>query len=256
MAMNPKLLRPKASVAPFSPQAIAGLALWLDAADASSITLNGNGVSAWGDKSENGLSVIQPTALYQPQYTATIGGKPALLFGGAASPAFLGCEGGSFANETFFMVAARNNGSQEAYAALFAYRQSANTYLSSDADSEFVLNRGTVSDDALGFDPITSTPTLYTNGVNIPAGSVDGIATENSYSSSPFAVADAQSLLTIYSGTSIAGAKPFIIGADAYEPASRTYRATVGEILIYQNALSEAERQSVEAYLMSKWGIT
>ncbi|MFM6187855.1 MAG: hypothetical protein ACKPEQ_31335, partial [Dolichospermum sp.] len=55
-------------------------ALWLDAADASTITLNGSTVSQWNDKSGNGRNATQATASLQPAYNATgINGKPALV---------------------------------------------------------------------------------------------------------------------------------------------------------------------------------
>lgn len=52
MGMNPKLLRPRSTG--FNPKSISGLALWLDASDLSTITLNGSNVSEWRDKSGAG----------------------------------------------------------------------------------------------------------------------------------------------------------------------------------------------------------
>jgi len=43
-------------------------ALWLDAADTSTVTLNGSTVSQWADKSGNGRNVVQATAANQPIY--------------------------------------------------------------------------------------------------------------------------------------------------------------------------------------------
>ena len=63
----------------WTPAQIPGLALWLDAADASTITLNGSDVSQWNDKSGNAYHLTQPTAALQPRYEATgMNGKPAL----------------------------------------------------------------------------------------------------------------------------------------------------------------------------------
>jgi len=63
----------------------ASLALWLDADDASTITLNGSTVSQWADKSGNSRNFSQATASAQPTYSATVlGGKPALTFDGTA----------------------------------------------------------------------------------------------------------------------------------------------------------------------------
>ena len=56
-----------------------GLALWLDADDASTITLNGTDVAAWADKSGNGYDVSQGTAANQPAYvTNALNGKPVI----------------------------------------------------------------------------------------------------------------------------------------------------------------------------------
>lgn len=58
-------------------------ALWLDAADASTITLNGSTVSQWRDKSGNNRHVAQPTAAKQPTYTtAGQNGRNVLTFDG------------------------------------------------------------------------------------------------------------------------------------------------------------------------------
>lgn len=64
--------------AAFSPASIPNLALWLDAADASTITLDGsNNVSEWRDKSGNARHVSQSTALNRPSYvTGVLNGLP------------------------------------------------------------------------------------------------------------------------------------------------------------------------------------
>ncbi|MFM6201253.1 MAG: hypothetical protein ACKPE1_19315, partial [Dolichospermum sp.] len=59
-------------------------ALWLDAADSSTIILNGATVSQWRDKSGNGRHISQGTAANQPTYTANgLNGKPVLTFDGS-----------------------------------------------------------------------------------------------------------------------------------------------------------------------------
>lgn len=61
------------------------LALWLDAGDTSTITLNGLTVSQWQDKSGNGRHAVQATAANQPIYTTGLNGKPVLGFDGTNS---------------------------------------------------------------------------------------------------------------------------------------------------------------------------
>lgn len=68
----------------WTPSRLSGLALWLDAADASTITLNGSTVSQWNDKSGNNRNVTQATAANQPTYnSAQFNGKPTLRFDGS-----------------------------------------------------------------------------------------------------------------------------------------------------------------------------
>jgi hypothetical protein len=56
-------------------------ALWLDAADSSTITLNGSTVSQWSDKSGNARHATQPTAANQPAYSATgFNSRPGVVF--------------------------------------------------------------------------------------------------------------------------------------------------------------------------------
>jgi hypothetical protein len=66
----------------FSPLSIPNLGLWLDAADSSTITLDGsNNVEEWRDKSGNLRHATQASALLRPNYqAATINGLNAVTF--------------------------------------------------------------------------------------------------------------------------------------------------------------------------------
>jgi hypothetical protein len=58
-------------------------ALWLDAADATTITESGGAVSQWNDKSGNGLNVSQSDSAARPTLTAqSLNGKSVLSFDG------------------------------------------------------------------------------------------------------------------------------------------------------------------------------
>jgi hypothetical protein len=68
---------------PFSPADLSGLKLWLDAADTSTISLNGSGVSQWNDKSTNAKNFAQATAGAQPTSGVTTqNGKNVITFDG------------------------------------------------------------------------------------------------------------------------------------------------------------------------------
>ena len=80
-------IRRAVSAAPsgWTPAALgSALALWLDAEDAASITLNGSTVAQWNDKSGNNRHVSQATTANQPTYNLTgFNSKPALDWGTA-----------------------------------------------------------------------------------------------------------------------------------------------------------------------------
>jgi hypothetical protein len=53
------------------PSEIPGLQLWLDAADSSTLTLSGNNISQWRDKSGSNNNATQVNSLIQPTYSNT-----------------------------------------------------------------------------------------------------------------------------------------------------------------------------------------
>ena len=73
MPMNARLLRPTRT---FTPRSIAGLQVWLDPSDASTVTLNSATISAIADKSGNNRTFSNGTALSQPT-AATLNGRGA-----------------------------------------------------------------------------------------------------------------------------------------------------------------------------------
>jgi len=79
MPMSNRLLRPRATG--FNPKSIAGLKVWLDVANTSSLTFNGSTVSQVNDLSGNGFHATQGTANNQPTYQATgFNSRPTLSF--------------------------------------------------------------------------------------------------------------------------------------------------------------------------------
>lgn len=85
MAMNPRLLRPRASG--FNPRSVSGLEGWWDAADASSVTLDSGRVSTWADKSGKGRNATNSTSgSTQPDYIlAARNGRNVLRFAAASN---------------------------------------------------------------------------------------------------------------------------------------------------------------------------
>lgn len=84
----------------------ASLALWLDADDASTITLNGSTVSQWDDKSGNGRHVWQAVSSLQPTYVPnSLNGLPGLDWGTATNSRVLRRTGFTYSPVRLFGVA-------------------------------------------------------------------------------------------------------------------------------------------------------
>lgn len=82
--MNPALrdILEESTTAAFSPSSIAGLALWLDASDASTFTLDGSdNAEAWNDKSGTAKNMVQAATNSRPK-RLQVGGYWAAQFDG------------------------------------------------------------------------------------------------------------------------------------------------------------------------------
>jgi len=244
-AMSPRLLRPRASGG-FNPKSIAGLALWLDASDLSTIQV-ATGASEWRDKSGVGSKkFIQDNGNDQPATgTDTMNGLNVLRFDGSddfmtATDPFLTGTGNGLP-VSFFMVhrimAATNFGMLYTTAGGFEFRQNA-TSGAMQVNSNAVTTVHTFTGSSVGVDEIVTLifPSGATNNLFYQRG------TEQTLSGS------AQGKPSTAAGT------PHTIGRRTSGALPANVR--VAEIIAYQAQLSDAQRKAVEAYLGKKWGIT
>ncbi len=242
MAMNPKLLRPRASG--FSPKNIAGLALWLDGSDSKSITLNGSTVAQWNDLSGNGRHATQATAASQPTFTANArNGRSALTFSASQVMSVASFPVASYAAGIAVVQFGGNNqaafqrGGLNDVHSLFAESGSIklrNIGASNDATSAFTVGTFYV----VGFSLYSQ---FATNGTQTSDLRINGTAAPQSsytFSSSP----------SSDKGLTIGGLT------------STVYRlnGVLCELVYYQgtSALSSSSIKALEAYAGKKWGIT
>lgn len=96
-----------AAPALWTPAALgSALALWLDADDAATVTLNGSTVSQWRDKSGNSRHVSQASASLQPTYIASsLNGRAGLDWGPATNSKVLSRSGFTYSPVRLFGVA-------------------------------------------------------------------------------------------------------------------------------------------------------
>jgi hypothetical protein len=227
-----------------------GMALWLDAADASTITLNGSTVSQWNDKSGNARHVSQGTAANQPTSTTSgLNGRNALSFAGsrwlgntASSLTGTGTYTGPF--NVFYAGAPGANGGTvltERSSTLVGVSQWTNLsgtyFLSSDGANNSSNNQLT-----------SATFARFSSAGGVVAHQHVPAARDNVWLNG--------TAETVTAGTAgnISGGTGFRIGTREFTGVG--WDGSVGEIVVSTTALSTTDRQRLEGYLAHKWGTT
>jgi hypothetical protein len=237
--MSPRLLRPLDTG--FNPRKIAGLQLWLDAADASTITID-TGVSEWRDKSATGSVWAQATSGEQPATgTATMNGRNVLLFDGSDDGLSATTPLATTGDLTMFFVqrnlALRSFGmtyTSGTNTNHFNVRQNAST-----GKLQIIANNGQVVD-------------ADTTGSRLEANDIVSLVIPASGNNSTFVNGASWT-----PGVGIAS-KPVLTSTHYIGRRSDGFYANlhVAEIIAYTRALSVTERRRIERYLAAKWGIT
>ena len=250
MPMSPRLLRPRAAGG-FNPKTIAGLRVWLDAADASSVTLNAGNVSEWRDKSGGGFNLSQGSAALQPSYSVWRNGRNGLGFNAAnVISTFSNASLSQTALSVF--VAAEQTGADSAQG-LLSFPPTGGTGSDWNNANALTMETGTASN-LLEYRRGGSALLLSGSGV-LPAGVVGWIAEPTQYS----AFFNGSLVGSAANGTAGSLTYGMVVGS-RYESntisTGKYFRGNVGEVLVFSRTLTTAERQQVERYLGQKWGIS
>jgi len=231
-----------------TPTSIGGLALWLDAADASTLTLSGSNITSWNDKSGNGNNA---TATGTPTYnTAGLNTRPATAFNGSCyfqgnvsiTGQTLTCFAvGSFVNsgggdQRFVSLAATGQADWNSASRVAAiFNQGSTTSIASYRNQPATFPRHSHS---YGTPFIACSVYDGTNGY-IYVNGLPGNVQASYASAGTFAI----SKYCIGEQVSVTGE---IIRNGGF----------VSEVLTYTTALTTVQRQQVEGYLSKKWGVS
>ena len=222
----------------FIPTSITGCALWLDAADSSTIT-GTSPVTQWRDKSVNNYSM---TYTGSPTYRTT------------AALNNLGCV-------TFNGTTSFNSGTDTMYWSGFSISQPFTVFvvctkrLSSNANFSFVLEPSTSSGSVILYGGLELK--MYAGSADQYTNPILTFVANSTYIYS--AVFNGASSLLAYAGNATSSLNPgtaswpgLYLGRDW----GGTYDSgDYGEIIFYSGALSTNQRQQVEGYLAQKWGL-
>jgi hypothetical protein len=247
----------------FRPNDIPGCQLWLDAADSSTITLSGTKVTQWNDKSGNGYNFTQATSGNQPTYSvASQNTQNAITFTAANSTYLVGTASTNFIGTnslSMYGVFKTNNstsGSSVFAKSIYGGGSGRILYGYRDPGTPGMIdfaNSGGITHDV---------PDTYTPGAWRVVGFVSNRSgwTNITYQNG---VVTATKTITADTTTNLTNAFPMLVGAynnssgGANPPqADRYLDGAVGELLIFNTALTTSQRQQIEGYLAHKWGLT
>lgn len=241
----------------------APLALWLDAEDTASITLNGSTVSQWNDKSGRNNHVSNATAVTQPAYLSTGWlGKPTVSFTLAAGEFLFGAALNNFASNNDYFIGAVFEFFQtiNSYEMIAGWRATANA--AGFANGTPILQAIGTSTTAFGVhntDVATTTVNVSattrlgkriatvgrTGGTDGNGGSVTVTATGNSQPTYDTTASQTWASAAV-SNFQIGGRQQAATGyGDKY----------ISEIVCCSANLTLADRQRLEGYLAWKWGL-
>lgn len=219
----------------FSPPALSGLSLWLDAADTSTIIQVSGSVLQWNDKSTNAHNAVQPLTSRQPQTGArSMNGRNVLDFasGGLDSMELPGGLYNFPASDFSFFVVAQSD-SYGAYNRLIGSQSAFSIVAEQGSDRWCLYNKGSFSTPA-SISPRNTQPHIfYFDKSGAALRAVRGGVM----------------------GTGGAGAAVSVsnlpIGSSTFDP----FDGAIAEIILYGRALAPTEINQIGNYLSDKWGI-
>ncbi len=227
------------------PRNISGLSLWLDATDRTTLETANGAVTKWKDRSGSRHHAIQATPSLRPTLvTSGLAGLNTIRFDGTDDHLQIPYSLLLNPNTMSLFVVALNRSAGGSAQAVLASRSSATSggyQLLLDSANTVKFGAGNLTT------PITG-PVVSTNTAAVLSSVLDG----TSY--------------RLFNGHVIQGritdsfqansTTPLRLGAGASEGAVSSFlNGDIGEVLLYNRALTEIERQSVIAYLDAKWGI-
>ena len=217
----------------FSPQQIGGLALWLDAADSSTITGN---VTSVREKANNVALSVSGTVT-----TTTLGSKPSLNFGGSG---YLSGAVNNLLTGTSFVVFKTTNANAGNWFPFFTWRDNAGQ--ANFPGFGYIYN---AAGNLIG-------PYTTFVGSGTPTTSVSiGNSYLTSYSWSGTTTNVGFNGATPTSGTQSAYASTETLIWIGYDNGP-IITVNIGEIILYNSVLTNTQRQQIESYLAQKWGVT
>jgi hypothetical protein len=245
----------------FLPVDVSGAALWLDAADTSTLTLSGTNVTEWRDKSGNGL------------VATSVGNNPAVLSG--MSILFTGTHGSSSTRFTIpdtaslrlttpftiYMVysatALTPTGDNDRASMILLSKFSDGGSYPGWAYRARTFNPSVTVFTAQFFNSAANQGDVIVTSSNVVDGTRKIVGLNQRTTTTMFTFVNGSADLTITPmAPPITSTDTFMIGArNPGNPTLAPFNGSVNEIAIMTGSLSRAQCQQLEGYLAWKWGL-
>jgi len=245
-------------VTAFTPISIAGLQLWLDASDSSTLfidsagstaaTADGDPVGYWGDKSGNTNNTTQADGTKKPLLKlATQNSKNSVRFDGS-NDNLKALTGGADSNYTLFVVNKKLNASNLYNYMLFSMGQEVNYKRRSlwhypDNNNSYIAYNGQNAD----YKSINANLSFVQNVANIAQNKRNGQAISLAKNNNSFVTGNTVLSLVAHTATSI------FVGTNNNQ--TEAYNGDYYEILYYNALVSDSDRTLILNYLNSKWSV-
>jgi len=233
--------------APFSPTDIANLQLWLDASDATSITLAGTEVTQWRDKSGNIRHANQATVAKQPTLSvAAKNGLDVIDFNGSTDIMNLDSQPitGTSARTIYGVVYADTLGIATGHESIIALSSSLVSGALWNATAEMAVH---VESGAIKWNE-TLQSAYY-------VFSMQQAASSNVTSILAYRNGIAATLKSSVSRAVDTGVGPAQIGGTV-STTTQYFDGKIAELCVYSTDHDTATRQTMEQYLADKWAVT
>ena len=230
----------------FSPISLANCKLWLDAADATTVT-GTTSVTLWKDKSSNAYSFTVPSGLLSPSYGTDSGGLKSINFtSGGTATGLSSAVSVALSSSSFFIVLTVPTYLGSSKGIFTAAGAGGNDYIDSngfDMDDNGYLEMAQNNNyniNAFGAPTTRVICSFGWNGTTFTAYANSTQTYTNTYSKGT------ATLMAL--GCRIVSGLPYASGFNA--------TCTINEVIGYSSYLSTTNRQQVESYLSKKWNVS
>ena len=258
----------KATTQIWSPLKVAGCQLWLDAADRNSMTLSGQNITQWQDKSQSLAFTSSPTS--PTLTTAAFNGQNCINFNLASSTYLLNTTFSyNIQNRTIFFVFQASE-SDTGNTGILSFSSSGQSDFNS-SNTMIIATGFPIGGVGGNYGPIyidafNVTIQLAPTNLRAPFGiyceqnvSNSGTLFVNGNQPTLYNLGTATAVGTSYATPNLVASTGLIIGARFQAFLGSTPNAfcsmNLAEVICFSPSLSQTQRQQVEGYLAWKWGL-